>query len=65
VDAPELRQKLVTLLKTQDQLRLSEMSDTSEAIVLEATRALSRDGRQQAYAREIAVEVNRRLEARG
>jgi hypothetical protein len=41
------------------------MSDTSEAIVLEATRALSRDGRQQAYAREIAVEVNRRLEARG
>ncbi len=65
MDAPELRQKLVTLLKTQDQLRLSEMSDTSEAIVLEATRALSRDGRQQAYAREIAVEVNRRLEARG
>ncbi len=65
VDAPELRQKLLTLLKTQDQQRLSEMSDTSEAIVLEATRALSRDGREQAYAREIAVEVNRRLEARG
>jgi hypothetical protein len=65
VDAPELRQKLVTLLKAQDQQRLSEMSDTSEAIVLEATRALSRDGREQAYAREIAVEVNRRLEARG
>jgi hypothetical protein len=65
VDAPELRQKLVTLLKTQDQQRLTEMSDTSEAIVLEATRALSRDGREQAYAREIAVEVNRQLEARG
>jgi hypothetical protein len=65
VDAPELRQKLVTLLKTQDQQRLCEMSETSEAIVLEATRALSRDGREQAYAREIAVEVNRRLEARG
>jgi hypothetical protein len=65
VDAPELQQKLVTLLRTQDQQRLSEMSDTSEAIVLEATRALSREGREQAYAREIAVEVNRRLEARG
>jgi len=65
VDAPELRPKLVTLLKTQDQQRLAEMSDTSEAIVLEATRALSRDGREQAYARKIAVEVNRRLEARG
>jgi hypothetical protein len=65
VDAPKLRQKLVTLLKTQDQLRLSEMSDTSEAIVLEATRVLSRDGREQAYVREIAVEVNRRQEARG
>jgi hypothetical protein len=65
VDAPELRQKLVTLLKTQDQQRLSEISNTSEAIVLEATRALSRDGREKAYVREIAVEVNRRLETRG
>jgi hypothetical protein len=65
VDAPELQQKLVTLLKTQDQQRLSEMSDTSEAIVLEATRALSRDGREQAYAREIAVKANQILETRG
>jgi len=31
VDAPELRQKLVALLKTQDQQRLTEMSNTSEA----------------------------------
>jgi putative transposase len=30
-----------------------------------ATRALSRDGREQAYAREIAAEANRLLEARG
>jgi len=65
VDAPELRQKLVALLKTHDQQRLSEMSNTSEAIVLEATRALSRDGRERAYAREIAAEANRLLEARG
>jgi hypothetical protein len=65
LDAPELRRKLVALLKTQDQQRRSEMSDTTEAIVLEATRALSRDGREHAYAREIAIETNRRLEARG
>jgi hypothetical protein len=65
VDAPELRQKLVALLKTQDKQRLSEMSNTTEAIVVEATRALSRDGREHAYVREIAAEANRLLEARG
>ena len=61
VDAPELRQKLVTLLQTRDQQRLSEMSNTKEAVVLEATLALSRDGREHAYAREIADVVNRRF----
>jgi hypothetical protein len=65
LDAPEIRQKLVAVLKTRDQQRLTEMSNTSEAIVVEATRALSRDGRVHAYAREIAGEVNRLLEARG
>jgi hypothetical protein len=65
VHAPELRQRLVALLKTQDQQRFSEMSNTTEAIVLEANRTLSRDGREQAYAREIAAEANRLLEARG
>ena len=65
MDAPELRQKLVALLKTQDNHRLSDMSNTAEAIVLEATRALSREGREHAYAKEIAAEVNRLLEARG
>jgi hypothetical protein len=65
VDAPELRQKLIALLKTQDQQRLSEMSSTSKAIVLEATLALSRDGREHAYVREIAAEANRLLEVRG
>lgn len=65
MDAPELRQRLVALLKSQDQQSLSEMSGTSEAIVVEATQALSRDGREQAYAREIADAANRLLEARG
>jgi hypothetical protein len=65
LDAPELRRRLLALLQIRDQDRLSEMSDTSEAIVLEATRALSRDEREQAYAREITVKANQLLEARG
>ena len=65
VDAPELLQKMVALLKAQDQQHLSELSNSSEAIVLEATRTLSRDGREHAYAKEIAAEANRLLEARG
>jgi len=65
VDAPEAQQKLMALLKTQDQQRLSEMSNTIEAVVLEAILALSRDGRELAYAKEIAAEANRLLEARG
>jgi hypothetical protein len=65
VDAPELRQKLLALLKTQDQQRLSAMSNTTEAVVVEATLALSRDGREYAYAKEIAAAANRLLEARG
>jgi predicted transposase YdaD len=65
VDAPALQKKVITLLKAQDQRRHFEMSDTIEAVVLEATLALSRDGRERAYVREIAAEVNRRREARG
>jgi hypothetical protein len=69
VDAPELRTKLVaianTQANTQGQQRRLEASDTTEAVVVKATLALSRDGREHAYVREIAAEVNRRLEARG
>jgi hypothetical protein len=65
VDAPELRQNLKALLRTQDEESLSEKSNTSEAIVVEATCALSRDGREQAYAAEIATATNRLFEARG
>lgn len=65
VGAPELQEKIVALLKTHDRRRLFEMSDTIEAVVVEATRALSRDGRKHAYVREIAAEVNRLLEVRG
>ena len=41
------------------------MSNTAEVIVVEATRALSRDGREHAYVREIAERANLLLEARG
>lgn len=64
-NAPELRQKLVALLKTEGKQRQSELSNTTEAIVLEATLTLCRDGRQNAYAREIAAAANHLLEARG
>jgi hypothetical protein len=65
VDAPEVWQKLVALLKIEDEQRLSEQSNTIQAVVVEAIRALSGDGREKAYAREIAAEANRRFEARG
>jgi len=65
VGAPELQKKVVALLKTPDQRRHFEMSDTIEAVVVEAIRNLTREGRKHAYVREIAAEVNRLLEARG
>jgi hypothetical protein len=65
VDAPQLWTKLVAIVNTQGQQRRLETSDTTEAVVVKATLALSRDGREHAYVREIAAEVNRRLEARG
>jgi hypothetical protein len=65
VDAPELQQKLVALLKTQDQRHLSQKSDTAEAVIVEAALAFTRQGRQQVYVREVAVEANCLLEGRG
>jgi hypothetical protein len=62
---PKLWNKLVYLLKTRDKERSFEMSNSAEAIVLEATRMLSSNDRECAYAREIAAEANRLLEARG
>ena len=64
-DAPELQQRLVALLKTRDKQRQAEMSNTKEAVVVEATRTLSRDGRDHAYSHEIADKANQLFEARG
>ena len=41
------------------------MSCTTEAVVLEAALALSRDDRKYAYSREIATKANDLLESRG
>ena len=55
----------MTLLKTHDQQRQSEQSNTIEAVVLESLLTLCRDAREQVYAREIAAAANHLLEARG
>jgi hypothetical protein len=65
VDSPDLQAALVSILAPRDQQRISERLDTAEALVVEAVLALSRGGAKQLYAREIAVEVNRLVEARG
>jgi hypothetical protein len=65
VDAPRLRQKLVTLLKEQETQRFLDMSTIVDAVVVEATQTLSHDGREHAYAREVAEKANRLFEARG
>jgi len=65
VGAPELRQKLLTLLQTRDQQRRAEMSDTIQAVVVEAILTLSHDGREHAYCREIAAAANRLFGVRG
>jgi hypothetical protein len=65
VDSPDLQAALVSILAPRDQQRISERLDTAEALVIEAVLALSRGGAEQLYAKEIALEVNRLLEARG
>jgi hypothetical protein len=65
VDSPDLRAALVSILAPRDRQQISERLETAEALVVEAVLALSRGGAEQLYAREIAVEVNRLVEARG
>ena len=65
VDAPELQQKLVSLLKAQDQQHRSQQSGSVEALVVEAVLALSRQERKHAFTSEIADEANRLAKLRG
>jgi len=65
VDSPDLQAALVAILAPRDRRQISERRDTAEALVVEAVLALSTGGAEQLYAREIAVEINRLVEARG
>jgi len=65
VDAPELLLKLVALLKTRDKQHLSELSNTAEGVILEATLNLCHEGKSQFLVREIATEANRIAKERG
>lgn len=65
VDSPDLQTTLVAILARRDRQQISERLDTAEALVVEAVLALSRGGAEQLYARDIAVEANRLVEARG
>ncbi|RSL17966.1 hypothetical protein EDE15_3518 [Edaphobacter aggregans] len=65
VDSPDLQAALVAILAPWDRRQISERRNTTEALVVEAILALSTGGTEQLYAREIAVEINRLVEARG
>ena len=65
VHAPELRLKLADLLKTKDKERLTEMSNTIEAVVIEAALSLCHQGRDKVMVGEIATELNRIVKGRG
>jgi hypothetical protein len=65
VDSPGLQSVLVAILAPHDRQQISERRDTAEALVVEAVLALSSGGAEQLYARDIAVEANRLVEARG
>jgi len=65
VDSPDLQTALVAILAPRDRQQMAERLDIAEALVVEAVLALSTGGVEQLYAREIAVEINRLVEARG
>jgi hypothetical protein len=59
MDAPQLVEELVTLLRPQDQQQISDRSDSVEAFVNGAVLTLCHQGKEQIFAKEIAAEVNR------
>ena len=65
IDSPGLQSQLISLLAPVEDQRKADRANTIEAVVLEATLTLSRDGREFAYAHEIATSANTLLEARG
>jgi hypothetical protein len=65
VDSPQLQMQLVALLRPQDQQQIADRSDCDEALVLGAALTLCHQDKGEIFVREIAVEFNRVLVARG
>jgi hypothetical protein len=65
VGSPQLQTQLVALLRPQVQQQIADRSDSDEALVVRATLALCHQDKGEVFVKEIAVEVNRLLEARG
>jgi len=65
VEATQLQTQLVELLRPADQQRIADRSDGDEALVVGAALALCHQGKGEVFVKEIAVEVNRLLVARG
>jgi len=65
VDSPQLQMQLVALLKPQDQQQIADRSDCDEALVLGSALTICHQDKGEIFVKEIAVEVNRLLVARG
>jgi hypothetical protein len=65
VDAPQLREELVSLIRPRDQEQIADRFDSVEAIVAGAALTLCHQDNDQLFVKEIAAEVNRVLKARG
>jgi hypothetical protein len=65
VQSPQLQTHLVALLRPQAQQQIADRSDGDEALVVGAALALCQQDKAEVFVKEIAVEVNRQLLARG
>jgi hypothetical protein len=65
VGAPELQQKLASLLEIEDDKRLANLSNTFDSLVLDAILNLVHKDKVQFRAGEIAEEANRIAKERG
>jgi hypothetical protein len=65
VDATQLQTELVALLRPADQQQIADRSDGDEALVVGAALAFCHQDKGEVFVKQIAVEVNRLLAARG
>jgi hypothetical protein len=65
VESPQLQEQLVALLRPQAQQQIADRSNGDEALVVGAALALCHQDKGEVFVKEIAVEVNRVLVARG